>query len=67
MKQLVDIEVFITGRTDLAVKVHKDEDDYEQDRGVWLPLSQIEIEEKPTSKIAVVTLPVWLAEKKELI
>jgi hypothetical protein len=69
VKELVDLELIISVRpkNGLSIKVHRDEDDYMNDNGAWLPLSQIEVVEKPGSKIATITMPVWLAEEKGLI
>lgn len=59
---LVDVEVIIVHQTDKAVLVKSDE---EAD-GVWLPLSQCEVDGEPGS-VGGVTLPDWLATEKELI
>lgn len=59
---ITDINVLIVHQTERAVLVKADEDA----DGVWLPLSQVEIDREP-GRYGVVTLPVWLAEEKELI
>lgn len=60
---LVDIAVQVHHRTDKAILVS---DDGDRDKAVWLPLSQIEIEERAKG-IVEVTLPEWLAMDKGLI
>jgi len=47
--------------TDKAICVY----DYGQDKDIWLPLSQIEIEEIGNG--IIVRMPTWLAEEKGLI
>ena len=59
---ITDIDVLIVHQTERAVLVKADEDA----DGVWLPLSQVEIDGEPGG-YGVVTLPVWLAEEKELV
>jgi hypothetical protein len=64
-KQLIDIKVIIKIRTAKAVMVSETEGD---EKGIWLPLSQIEIEmDGPTSPYATITMPEWLALEKDLI
>jgi hypothetical protein len=53
---LVDIAGEIRARTQRAIQF------YDGERTVWLPLSQIEINDDGT-----ITMPEWLAEEKELI
>jgi hypothetical protein len=53
---LVDISGEIRARTQRAIQF------YDGARTVWLPLSQIEINDDDT-----ITMPEWLAEEKELI
>lgn len=64
---LVDIEVIKHNedRPGLrAILVSLDEDSEK----VWLPMSQIEYEKKPnTRRTYIVTMPLWLAESKELV
>jgi hypothetical protein len=65
-KQLVDLKLFVCRDvdTDLAILVRLDEDA----KKVWLPRSEIEVEyERGSMNIATVTMPVWLAEEKELV
>ena len=57
---LIDIMVSVEVRTDKAIRV------FYIDTSVWLPRSQIEIEEQPRNQ-AVITLPEWLAKEKGLI
>lgn len=59
---LVDVEVIIVHQTDKAVLVKSDE---EAD-GVWLPLSQCEVDAEPGS-VGEVTLPDWLATERGLV
>ncbi len=54
--ELVDVAGEIKARTEKAIKF------YDGDRTVWLPCSQIEINDDGT-----VTMPEWLALDKELI
>ncbi len=58
---LIDIACEVHARTDLAVRI------YDGDRHVWLPLSQIELDDSAGSDRATVTLPEWLAHDKGLI
>ncbi len=59
--ELVDIEVVeIRARTDAAILVVITDDDE-----VWLPLSQIEIDDD--GSCPVITMPYWLAETKGLV
>ena len=66
---LVDLTVQVHVETAKAVLVS---DDGDKEKAVWLPLSQIEIEYRPSMKergngLAVITLPEWLAKDKGLI
>lgn len=64
---LVDLLLFEHHRTAAAVLVS---DDGEEASAVWLPLSQVEIEAKPSrpgGREVIVTLPAWLAENKGLV
>ena len=59
----VEIALFVHHETEKAVLVSEDEK-----TKVWLPLSQIEIDQKPYEKekgTATVTMPLWLAEKSK--
>jgi hypothetical protein len=60
---LIDLEIFIHAETDLAILASLPGDDEEP---VWLPLSQIEINERHRSS-AEITLPEWLALDRGLI
>lgn len=60
---IVDIDVEVTARTAKAVLVHTGI----KEKAIWLPLSQIEIEEAGIGEIFTVTLPEWLALEKGLI
>lgn len=60
---LVDLALFLHHRTDKAILVS---DDGDWKKAVWLPLSQIEIEEGDKNNITV-TCPEWLAKDKGLI
>lgn len=59
---IVDISVFLVSETDKAVLIT----DAEDEDAVWLPKSQIEIEEGG-SGTHVVTAPEWLLHDKGLI
>ncbi len=64
---LVDLLLFEHHRTAAAVLVS---DTGEEAHGVWLPLSQVEIEAKPGrpgGNEIMVTLPEWLAQQRGLI
>jgi hypothetical protein len=60
---LIDVDVQLHHRTDKAILVS---DDGDRDNAIWLPLSQIEVEEHQ-SGIITVTMPEWLAQDKGLI
>lgn len=60
---LSDVDVYVHHRTPAAVLVS---DDGERDNAVWLPLSQIEIDDTPHGE-ATVTAPEWLLRDKGLI
>lgn len=62
-REIADIEVQVHVRTSKALLVS---DDGEKDGAVWLPLSQIEVEEKGRGR-AVITAPVWLLTDKGLV
>lgn len=59
---ITDIELHLHHRTEKAVLVS---DDGDRESAVWLPLSQIEIDEQ--GNIATVTLPEALAIEKGLV
>jgi hypothetical protein len=60
---IIDIDVEVTARTEKAVLVHTGI----KEKAVWLPLSQIEIEDSAIAGIETVSLPEWLALDKGLI
>ena len=60
--KLADIEVKIVAKTNSAVLVTTDDDNR-----VWLPLSQIEIDQEPGKSTVTITLPETLAIEKELV
>lgn len=60
---VVDVTVQLHHETEKAILVS---DDGDRDKAVWLPRSQIEIEEK-RGGVVVVTLPTWLAKDKGLV
>jgi len=60
---LVDIDVALHMITDRAVRVSLSGED---DKAVWLPLSQVEIVKRPKA-MATVTLPERMAIEKGLV
>jgi hypothetical protein len=54
--EIVDVDVEIHAQTERAVQV------YDGERTVWLPRSQIELNDNGT-----ISMPFWLAREKELI
>ncbi len=60
---VIDVDGAVEARTDKAVLFHTGN----KEEAVWLPLSQIEIEETGFAGIFTVTLPEWLALEKGLI
>lgn len=60
---LIDLDVQVLRETDKAAMVTLDV----PDNGVWLPKSQIELNETGIAGIVTVTLPEWLALDKGLI
>lgn len=60
---LIDVSVQVHHITERAILVS---DDGDRDKAIWLPLSQIEVEDQEKS-IAMITLPEWLALDKGLI
>ncbi len=61
--KLLDIEVLLVMRTEKAVLVQRDEEDKDP---VWLPLSQIEIDDDALG-VAEIVIPEWLAMANGLI
>lgn len=64
---LVDLTMAIHAETDLAILAS---DDGDKANAKWLPKSQIEIEKLHAvrgNNEAVITMPAWLAQDKELI
>lgn len=67
-RELVDLVVFVFEERPLAICVGEDSDD--RSKAVWLPRSQIEIEEKATVNGVLfhdLTLPEWLAIERGLV
>lgn len=60
---LVDLTMHLHAATERAIRVS---DTGEEEKAVWLPLSQVEVLKRPGG-IVVVTLPEWLAHEKGLI
>ncbi len=60
---LVDIEMQLHAKTSKAVLVS---DDGDKAKAVWLPLSQVEVEEK-AGGIVIITMPEWLAIQRGLV
>lgn len=60
---LIDLTVSVLHRTERAVLVT----DSIPEKGVWLPLAQIELEPAATGGLHTLTLPEWLATEKGLI
>jgi hypothetical protein len=65
-KDFTTLKVILHKRTDKAVRVSMDGS---EDSAVWVPLSEVEIEEGPTVNGTTyhdLILPRWLADKKGL-
>jgi hypothetical protein len=62
--RLCDLTMQIHIRADRAVLASMTGDKRE---AVWLPLSQIEINDVTAGQIATITMPEWLATEKELV
>lgn len=62
--KLADIEVQVHHETHAAWLVSTDGD---SSHAIWVPKSQCEVERIPNSRFYTLTLPHWLAVKKELI
>ena len=68
-KNMIDIYVEIEAITDKAIMIGKDH----EDKGVWLPLSQItdesgnRVKDMSVGDGLVILVPEWLATAKELI
>lgn len=60
-ERLADIEVLLKHATKAAYLVNDGTKD------VWVPKSQCELAENPTTATHTLTLPEWLAQEKELI
>lgn len=60
---LVDLDMQILHETEKAVLATLDV----PDNGVWLPKSQIEIQDTVIEGIVSITLPEWLAKDKGLV
>lgn len=63
-RQLVDFTLKLHAETSLALKVSKDDD---AANAVWIPISQIEINERSPGQTLEVTMPEWLAIEKGLV
>lgn len=61
---LVDIEVRLHHKSAKAILVS---DDGDEANAVWLPLSQIEIDDQGKNGVVTVTVPEWLAIDKGLV
>ena len=61
---LIDLTLRLHHRTERAILVSDDDD---RENAVWVPLSQVEVEETGKTGIVVVTMPEWLAEDKGLL
>lgn len=61
---LVDVTMTLHIETANAIRVS---DDGDNEKGVWLPKSQIEFTPPNAKKITEVTMPTWLAKEKGLI
>jgi len=62
--EVVDLELHLHAETDKAIRVSENGD---EDKGVWLPKSQIEYDDNTRSGYCEVTLPRWLARQHGLI
>ena len=68
-KKMIDIYIEIEAITDKAIMIGKDH----EDKGIWLPLSQItdeggeKLSNLSVGDSLVVLVPEWLATTKELI
>lgn len=60
---LVDVEMIIVHETDRAVLVKR----HEHSEPIWLPKSQIEIDDIETPGPCWIAMPTWLAEEKGLV
>lgn len=65
-RQIVDLSLHVHMRTDKAVLVS---DDGIRSHAVWLPLSQVEIEndDEELSGVYTIAVPRWLAIDKNLV
>lgn len=64
---ILDIRVVVHRQTEAAVLVSEDGD---VEKAVWLPLSQIEIDDAPSkgrTRYADVQIPEWLAAQRGLV
>lgn len=60
---VIDLELHMHAETERAILVSENGD---EDKGVWLPKSQVEFEHLRSGYVEV-TLPRWLAKKHGLI
>ena len=59
---LVDIACIVRSETDRAICV-----EHCVGKPVWLPKSQVEIEENPDGKTVTVSMPEWLATERGIV
>lgn len=63
--EVIDLTLHLHHETDKAILVS---DDGNRNKGVWLPLSQIEVDRESLKAPAIiVTAPTWLAVDKGLV
>ena len=62
---LVDVHLYVLRETTKAIMVA--EDPHDTANAMWLPKSQIEVEDMPDRAYKCVTMPEWLAVEKRLI
>ena len=61
---LVDLTLILVHQTDKAILVKETEDDEE---GVWIPKSIVEVETTKKEGVVTVTMPEYVAHEKGLI
>lgn len=77
MRDTVELELYVVGRTDRAICVtDKDDFDFDADAGAWLPMSQIDIvragvvphtkDDLRNGKPWLIAVPEWLAVREGL-
>lgn len=60
----ITLELYEHGRTERALLVSGDG---ERESAVWLPLSQIEMEQVGSNKVHKISVPQWLATREGLV